>query len=195
MRVRRGSAATFVLAFRAGETGSTDPDVLAALASIALVDTTVEIPEPPRRSLIVDIAGRMKTWWSSKAPAPPVTIRLLPATFEPSVIHGGVLITVPVPVSAPEGSRVVLSRVSIAGCDVALGEAPLQVIVGFNHAPAPHGPVTAAAEAGDAPALMRLLDGGASTEEKDEASNDGVHHPTLSVMPVPTDRVAASQTR
>jgi hypothetical protein len=90
----------------------------------------------------------------------------LPAAYEVSIAHGGVLMSVPVPASAPEGSCVVISRVSIAGCDVALGEVPLEVIVGFNHAPAPEGPVIAAVEAGGVPALMRLLDGGASTEEK-----------------------------
>jgi hypothetical protein len=95
--------------------------------------------------------------------APPAQ---LPVAYEVSIAHDGVLISVTVPASAPEGSRVVISRVSVAGCDVALGEAPLEVIVGFNHAPTPKGSVMAAAEAGDVPALMRLLDGGASTEEK-----------------------------
>jgi hypothetical protein len=92
----------------------------------------------------------------------------LPVAYELSITHGGVLISLPV--SSTEGSRVVISRVSIAGCNVALGDATLEVIVGFNHAPAPEGLVYTAGEAGDVPALMRLLDGGASTEEKDMVS-------------------------
>jgi hypothetical protein len=91
--------------------------------------------------------------------------QLLPVDYEPSVTHGGVLISAAVPASAPEGSRVVISRAFVAGCDMALGEAPLQVIVGFNHAPETEGPVYIAAEAGDVAAVKSALEGGASTEE------------------------------
>jgi hypothetical protein len=45
----------------------------------------------------------------------------------------------------------------------------------YNHAPAPMGPVYAAAEAGDLAALILLLHGGASTEETDMVSG----RPTL----------------
>jgi hypothetical protein len=174
-RVLPGRPVTLVLATRAGSANASgaDTDILVALALTALVDATVELepPEPPRRSLISALAKGMRTWWSPAAPAPPAaSARLLPVVYEPSVVHGSVLISVVVPASAPEGSRVVISRVSVSGCDVALGEAPLEVVIGFNHASEPEGPVMAAAEAGDAPALMRLLEGGASTEEKDEVS-------------------------
>jgi hypothetical protein len=94
----------------------------------------------------------------------------LPVAYELSCTRDGVLIAVPVAASTPEGSRVVISRASVAGCDVALGEAPLEVIVGFNHAPEAEGAVIDAAHRGDIPALMRLLDGGASTEAKDGVS-------------------------
>jgi hypothetical protein len=95
----------------------------------------------------------------------------LSVACEPSSTHGGVLIAVSVPASAPEGSRVVVSRASVAGCDAALG-GEVHVIVGFNSTPAPAGPVMAAAEAGDVPALMRLLEGGAPTEENDAVSGE-----------------------
>jgi hypothetical protein len=121
--------------------------VLATLAALVLVSAELQQPD----DLCVALAE-------------------LPAAYEVSITHGGVRITLPVPASAPEGSRVVISRVSVAGCDVALGEAPLQVIVGFNHAPAPAGPVIDSVRRGDVPALMRLLDGGASAEEKDRVS-------------------------
>jgi hypothetical protein len=95
-----------------------------------------------------------------------VTPAQLPVAYEVSLTLGGVLISVPVPASAPEGSCVVISNASVTGCDVALGKAPPQVAVGINHAPAPAGPVLAAAETGDVPALTRLLGEDASTEEK-----------------------------
>jgi hypothetical protein len=67
-----------------------------------------------------------------------------------------------------EGSEVVLRRVIMAGCGVALGEASMRVIVGFNHEPASEGRVYAAAQAGDIPALMQALDDSCSTEEANE---------------------------
>jgi hypothetical protein len=51
---------------------------------------------------------------------------------------------------------------------VALGEAPVRVIIGFNHDPAPKGRVHAAAKAGDMYALMQALDDGCSADEADE---------------------------
>jgi hypothetical protein len=147
-RVKAGRAAAFVLAPPADAIyGDSNASVITTLA--ALVQISVELQQP-------DDLG-----------VPPAQ---LPADYEASIAHGGVRITLSVPASAPEGSRVVISRVSVAGCDVALGEAPLEVIVGFNHAPAPDGPVMAAAESGDVPALLRLLNGGASTEEKNAVS-------------------------
>jgi hypothetical protein len=173
-RVLPGRPVTLFLASRVGSAGGADADALAALATTALVEATVELalPEPPCRSPVIALGERVRTWWSSEAPAPPpvASVRLLPVTYEPSVIHGGVRITLSVPASAPEGSRVVISRVSVAGCVVALGEAPLEVTVGFNHAPALQGTVWDAVHRGDIPALMRLLDGGASTEETDWVS-------------------------
>jgi hypothetical protein len=72
------------------------------------------------------------------------------------------------PISVPRGSRVMLVRLTVAGCDVPLGSVPVQVTVPYNHSLAAKGRVYAAAEAGDTPALMFALKGGASTEEIDE---------------------------
>jgi hypothetical protein len=159
-RVKAGHAAGYILAAPADAIyGSLHAAVLATLAD--LVQVCAELQQPADLSV------------------PPAQ---LPVACELSIAHAGVLITVPVPASAPEGSLVVISRVSVAGCDVALGEAPLVVTVGFNHARTAKGPVYAAAEAGDVPALMRLLDGGASTEEKDSVSCE----PRPSFSPAPT---------
>jgi hypothetical protein len=54
-------------------------------------------------------------------------------------LHGCVDLVVSVPEDA-EGSEIVLRRVSVAGCDMALDEAPVRLIVGFNHEPARCGP-------------------------------------------------------
>jgi hypothetical protein len=147
-RVNAGRAAAFVLAPPADAIyGDTNASVIATLT--ALVQISAELQQPEDLGV------------------PPAQ---LPAAYELSLTHGGVLITVSVPASVPGGSRVVISRVSVAGFDVALGEAPLEVIVGFNHFSEPEGPVMAAAEVGDVPTLLCLLDGGASTEEKDTVS-------------------------
>jgi hypothetical protein len=97
---------------------------------------------------------------------------LLPFSANPSATAPGCVdILVPVPEDAPLGSLVTLHRVFGAGCDVSLGEAPLYVTVGhYNHAPAPEGPVTAAAKSGNVPALLAALDADGSTEERDEVS-------------------------
>jgi hypothetical protein len=73
-----------------------------------------------------------------------------------------------VPQDAAPGSQVLLRRVSVAGCDVTLGEVPVRVIVGFNHEPSTNGRVYAAAQIGNIPALIEALDDGCSTQE--------VHH-------------------
>jgi hypothetical protein len=147
-RVMAGRTASFVLAPPADViSGDLRNAVLAKLADLVRVNGELQQP--------VDLG------------VPPTQLPVA-YTCKVSIEHGGVRISVPA--SAPEGSRVVISRASVAGCDVALGEAPLEVIVGFNHAPAPLGPVYAAVKAGNVPAMMRLLDGGASTEEKDAVS-------------------------
>jgi hypothetical protein len=143
-RVNAGCAASFILALPADVIfGDSQAVVLATLT--ALLQVSAELQQPDDRG------------------APPA--QPLPMAYELSIVNGSVLIIVSVPASVPEGSRVVISRVSVAGCDVVQGEAPLEVIVGFNHAPAPEGPVMAAMEAGDVSALTRLLEDGASTEE------------------------------
>jgi hypothetical protein len=80
-------------------------------------------------------------------------------------ICSSVDLVVQVPEDAAWGSEVVLRRVSAAGCDVALDEAPVRVIVGYNHEPVPEGRVFTAARAGDIPALTQALDDGCSTQE------------------------------
>jgi hypothetical protein len=101
-------------------------------------------------------------------PPPPPLGALLPVTYEPSIMHGGVLVDFPIPPSTPKGSCVVIRRASIAGCEIVLAKVP-HVMVGFNNDPALPGPVLEAAQAGDAPTLKRLLEGGASTEEANPA--------------------------
>jgi hypothetical protein len=78
---------------------------------------------------------------------------------------GCIDIVVPIPADSEEGAKVVLRKVSITGCNVELGETPVQVTVGFNHEPASAGRVLAAAYAGDVPALTQALDDGGSTQE------------------------------
>jgi hypothetical protein len=146
--VKAGRAAALALAPLA-DVIYDDLDAAALATLTSLVQVSAELQQP-------DCLG-----------VPPAKLAV---TYEPSVAHGGVLLSVSAPSSAPEGSRVVIRRACVAGCDVALGEAPLEVVVGFNHAPAPEGPVYAASKAGDAPALVRLLDGGSSTEEKEAVS-------------------------
>jgi hypothetical protein len=102
----------------------------------------------------------------------------LPTTLECSVsfVAGGeapggcVDLVVTVPEDAALESEVVLRRVSVAGCDVPLGEAPVRVIVGFNHEPAPKGRVWAAVQRRDMPALTQALDDDCSTQEADTVS-------------------------
>jgi hypothetical protein len=89
------------------------------------------------------------------------SVEVRPATTSDSYIS----IVVSIPSGTSDGSEVVLRRVSVAGCDVPLGEAPVRVIVGFNHEPAPAGRVNAAAQAGNIPALTQALDDGCSTQE------------------------------
>jgi hypothetical protein len=88
---------------------------------------------------------------------------------------GCVDLIVAVPKDAALGSEVVLRRVSLAGCDVPLGEATVRVIIGFNHEPVPAGRVWAAAIAGDIPALAQALAGGCSTQETDEVRSVCLH--------------------
>jgi hypothetical protein len=101
------------------------------------------------------------------AAAPP---NQLSVAYEPSVALGEVVIRIAVPTATPDGSRLVIRHVIIAGCEVALTKLPAPVKIGYNHSPESRGSVYAAAAAGDVPALTRLLEGGASTEEKDAVS-------------------------
>jgi hypothetical protein len=155
-RVKSGRAAAFVLAPVADAgCGDLHCSVLASMTAVVLAHAELKAPDA-------------KTAPRAAADLP-TPAQLLPVTYhELSHDHSGVLLSVPVPDSAPEGSRVVMTRVSIGDCSVALGEAPLQTIVGFNHSPETEGPVHAAAYAGDVAALTRLLEDGASTEVVDE---------------------------
>lgn len=80
---------------------------------------------------------------------------------------GCVHLVVPVPADATLGSEVVVRRVSVASCDVDLGEALVRFIVGFNNVPACTGRVYTAARDGDIAALVQALDDGCSTQEAD----------------------------
>jgi hypothetical protein len=100
---------------------------------------------------------------------------VLTYTVEPSASAPGcVTISVPVPDGVALGSLVTLRSALAAECDVQLGESPLCMTVGYNHAPAPEGPVMAAAEAGNVPALRAALDANGSTEERNRVSGCGV---------------------
>jgi hypothetical protein len=148
-RVNPGSAVSFVLA----QVGDLEASYLDELAHHAQV---VAVPQ------VADGASAAQATEMITLPAEP-----LPVTYEASATHGGVLISVSVPASTPVGSCIVISRASVAGCDIALDRASRHIVVGFNHIPVPQGHVSAAARSGNVPDLVRLLDGGASTEEKD----------------------------
>jgi hypothetical protein len=109
--------------------------------------------------------------WPSRPLVAPST-QLLAVSYEPSVTHGGVLVTVPVPDSASDGSRVSIYHASVAGIVVPHDSSKLQVAVGYEHRLSWAGPVWAAASAGDVPAILSALKCGASTEEADEVSCD-----------------------
>jgi hypothetical protein len=142
-RVQPGGTVTFTLAPLDATTCSAAS--LFALASAARVDIAIDPAA---------IRGQI-----ASAPA-----SLLPVSYVPCAERGCVQVSTVIPVSAPGGSRVVVSRASVAGCDITLGSA-LQVIIGFNHTAEPKGRVYAAAGRGDIPALISLLDDGATTEE------------------------------
>jgi hypothetical protein len=161
-RACRGRIATFALTqprYAATELSTANTVVCTALASVALVKAMIEL------------SGGTAVAESPIAATHPE--QELPVSYEPSVAHGGVRIAVPVPASAPDGSRIVVRRLVVGGCEFSLGEAPLQVIVGYNHAPAVAGPVNTAVVSDDVPALMRALEGGASTEEEYVVSGEG----------------------
>jgi hypothetical protein len=79
-------------------------------------------------------------------------------------------VVVPIPEDAEKGAEVVLRNLSIAGCIVELGEAPVRIIVGFNHEPAPQGRVYVVSGSSDIHALSQALDDGCSTQELDRVS-------------------------
>ena len=153
--VCRGRPAVFRLGPRLGAPES-DPAALAALSPVIRARAVIQRPGDQTAAAAVA---------ASSVPLP-----LLPFTCEPAVGGGGIDIRVSLPASAPDGSRVTCMSVSVAGCEVDLGEAPACVVVGFVHTPASEGPVMDAAEAGDLPALWGALDNGGSTEEADSVS-------------------------
>ena len=95
---------------------------------------------------------------------------LEPVDIEASV--AGVLLIVAFPAGTPQGSWVVINRVWVAGCEVALDEPSSSITIGFNHTPAPAGAMIAAAMAGDLSGVRAALDNGESTEQKDVVSSD-----------------------
>jgi hypothetical protein len=170
-RARSGQAADFVLAPSSDGIHCSSSIVCDALESAASVWASANVSEAPV---------------SREASSQHLSVM-----YEPSVPLGGVLVRIPVPFSTPDTSCITILRVSVAGCDVALCESPLQVRVGFNHAPAPEGRVWAAAHRGDVPILMRLLEGGASTEETDGVSGLCIVYPILlSVCNIPVMKCA-----
>jgi hypothetical protein len=155
--VRPGNSAAFSLSARVTEDDLAPVVARTTLASVLSIEAVLQhsADAAPRNDAV--------------AFRPPPS-QLLPVTYAPSDAHGAVICSVAVPVTSPDGSHIVVLRASVAGCDVALDVAPLQVTVGYNHSPAPQGPMYAAAEAGSVMTLMRVLDSGGSTEEKDPVS-------------------------
>ena len=80
---------------------------------------------------------------------------LAPVEIQASV--DGVLFIVAFPVSTPIGSRVVINRVWVAGCEVVVDELSSSITIGFNHAPAPEGAMIEAALAGDLSGVCAAL--------------------------------------
>jgi hypothetical protein len=155
-RLTAGRALHFVISPPPGSFDVADAQQLSSRADVTRLDAFLQ--------------QSADTSAASAAPPAPTALAVFPATYEPSSVHGGVLVKLLIPPAAPEGSRVMISRVSVAGCDVALGETPPQVLIGFNHAAAEAGPLCAAASSSDLPALIRALEDGASTEERDAVS-------------------------
>jgi hypothetical protein len=149
LRVHAGHAAAFIM--RAppskGPCGELHPAVFEAMAAVTRISAGVQDP-------------------SDTCPSRVSPAAVMPVIIEPSVADGGILISIPD--TAADGSRIVIQRASVAGCDLTLGEVPPHVNVGFNHAPATGMAVIELARSGDIPALIQLFNGGASTEEKNE---------------------------
>lgn len=95
----------------------------------------------------------------------PLAYRVEPSSTVDAL--GCVDITAAIPDGSGTGDAVILCNLSIAGREVPLGDSPVQVIIGFNHAPSPVGLVTGPARAGNVPALVRALEDGGSTQEAD----------------------------
>jgi hypothetical protein len=156
-RVHPGRAATFILAPPYPAPCGTHESVLDALSAVTTVDAAV----------CMSCEGESV----ADTPHPP-----LPVFYEPSTVHGGVVIRIPIPPAVKIGAVIAIRRAFIAGNEVALGESPVQAIVGFNHATTQDTgllqfcPVYTAALNGNLPDLMRFLEDGASTEEADAVS-------------------------
>jgi hypothetical protein len=152
-RAHPGHSASFVLGLSTSEERRTATATeLSALAAIARVEAIVR----PIDAAVLESAA-----------SPPASVDLLPVTYEPAADMRGVIVSIPVPCNVPEGSCIVIRRVSVVGTDVLLGDAPLRIMVGYNHAVSKEGPVMFDACMDHAPDLMRALDDGASTEEAD----------------------------
>ena len=83
--------------------------------------------------------------------------------------EGGWIVRVLVrPAYWANAASVTLVSLSLAGRPLLCDCLPATLRVGYNHAPAPEGPVFAAAKAGDVPALLAAIEEGGSTEEADE---------------------------
>jgi hypothetical protein len=154
-RVKPGDSCEFMLkpqtfnGFR-----STENHVLVALASAAFVEATTMA-------------------FSADEEVRPGLAQLLPVTYLAWSSHGGVVVNVDVPATVPEGSRVVIRRASIAGCNMDLGTSSLGYIVGFNHAPAVAGSIFQASLDNEHSYIRRMLyvRDGPSTEETDNVSS------------------------
>jgi hypothetical protein len=136
-------------------------DALAALASVTRIHAALELP--------IRVSGGADASAAAVTSAQSAAEKLsLPVTYAPSVAHGCVLISVLLSGFYPEGSSVVIRKASVAGEDMLLRDAPLQVPVMYNHSAAPMGDVYTAAGADNVPALIFALMNGASTEEASE---------------------------
>ena len=76
------------------------------------------------------------------------------------------------PASWTDADSVIVTSLTLAGQAVSCDFLPAVLRVGYNHAPAHAGAVSAAAKAGDVRALQAALDAGGSTEEADEVRGE-----------------------
>jgi hypothetical protein len=137
--------------------------------------TTASFIDLVHSTQLIDAVIRIENCAGAASTAALYNVKVTQATDS----HGCIDIVVPIDAETVVGSQVVLRSVSIAGCDVALSDAPLRVIVGFENDPAPAGRAYAAVEACSFTALMQALNDGCSMQECNVVSVEYVSLPGI----------------